>query len=209
MRILNERFGDIYESVGISRDGADDSEGEYSAIFYKKGMFREIESGTKWLSDTLDVCSKVEESSLPRILTYALLERCTDGQRILFVNTHLDHTTEVARVKQTAYLLAFLFTYTDYPIVLTGDFNEVCDKDAICMVENFGLTDSSTIANQAYRRTTFTNFCPDEGVIIDYVFVSEDQVDVADYRVIDEMIDGDYPSDHFPAVIRYRIKDDL
>jgi len=209
MRILTERFGDLYESIGVSRDGTDHPEGEYSAIFYRRGMFREIESGTKWLSDTPDAVSKVEESSHPRILTYALLERCSDGRQILYVNTHLEHTTEVARVKQTAYLLAFLSAYTDVPIVLTGDFNEVCEKDSICMVENFGLTDSSTIADQAYRRTTFSGFCPDGGVTIDYVFVNEDRIEIADYRVIDEMVDGDYPSDHFPVVVRYRIKDDL
>jgi len=210
MQILNEHFGDIYESVGISRGGDEDPKDEYSAIFYKKGLFREIESGTKWLTDTPDVYSRIEESTHPRIVTYALLERCTDGQQILFVNTHLEHTAAVARVKQTTYLLDILSAYTDAPVVMTGDFNAESNEDAIRMIEDTTLIDSSKIAEQAYTRTTFTRFGELEGEgdsTIDYVFVSEDRIDVEDYRVFDEMVDGDYPSDHFPVVIRYRLKD--
>jgi len=209
MRILRETFGDLYESVGISRGGTPHPKEEHSAIFYKKGMFREIESGTKWLSPTPDVYSKVEESGLPRIFTYALLERCADGRQILYVNTHLD-LTNAARVKQISYLLDFLSAYEDIPVVLTGDFNAESDHDPIRMIEDTSLVDSSRIAEQAYTRTTWTDFGElegDDGESIDYVFVSEDRIDVADYRVFDEMVDGDYPSDHFPVVIRYRLKD--
>ena len=76
--------------------------GEYSAIFYRTDKFDLIESGTKWLSPTPDEpCSYyvykdpdtgvTYRANFPRIMTYAVLERKTDGARFIYVNTHLDH----------------------------------------------------------------------------------------------------------------------
>ena len=81
---LNGNLGELYASVGQGRDGGVD--GEYSAIFYNKTKFSVLESGTKWLSDTPDKVSKVPESSLNRIFTYALLQRSTDNMKIMFAN---------------------------------------------------------------------------------------------------------------------------
>jgi len=95
MSYLINQLGDIYAHVGKGRDGG--SSGEHSAIFYRKDRFELIETGTKWMSDTPDVVSKVSESSLNRIFTYAILLDKNSNTEIMYVNTHLEHTSAEAR----------------------------------------------------------------------------------------------------------------
>ena len=84
---------DKYEYVGNPRGMEDDvSNGnEYSVILFKKDMFRLIDSGTLWLSDTPHEISRIPGCAYTRIMTYALLERKSDGKRLLHVNSHLDY----------------------------------------------------------------------------------------------------------------------
>ncbi len=201
MNLLEREFGDTYAYVGEGRDGGDN--GEYSAIFYNKTQFTLLESGTKWLSDTPDKVSKVEESSLNRIFTYAILERTVDNTPLMIVNTHFDHTSDTARERQASVLADFLDDYTDkYPVILTGDFNTIAHTTAYEEILTGGVTDSADLAETSAPAMTFTNFGT-TGKVIDFIFVTENSVMVKDYRVCNEKIDGDYPSDHHPVLIEY------
>jgi len=198
---IDKEFGEMYGWVGEGRDGG--SSGEYSAIFYNKSKFSVLDSGTKWLSDTPDKVSKVEESSLNRVFTYALLERLADGMRIMVVNTHFEHTSDTARERQAEVLREFLLEYTDeYPLVLTGDFNTTYNTEAFRIVTEGGVTDSMSIAAETEPGATFTSF-GSANSIIDFIFVTERNITVSSYRVCNEKIDGDFPSDHHPVFIEY------
>ncbi len=200
---LKSGLKDQYAYVGEGRDGG--TKGEANPIFYKKDVFNLIDSGTKWLSDTPDRVSKVEESSLNRIYTYALLERKSDGTRIMVVNTHFDHTSAEAREKQADVLVKYLKTITDYPIVLTGDFNCVSSSNAYAKVISSGVVDSyNTAENKINHAATFTNYGT-SNKIIDFVFVSPNGIAVTSYQVCNEMINGDFPSDHHPVLIEYAV----
>lgn len=201
MKLLDGEFNEMYGFVGEGRDGG--NSGEYSAIFYNKTKFAVLDSGTKWLSATPDKVSKVPESSLNRIFTYALMERLSDGMEIMIVNTHFEHTSDEARDRQAEVLRDFLLEYTDdYPLVLTGDFNTTYSSNAFAIVEEGGVTDSMTISAETEPGATFTNF-GSANSIIDFIFVTEDTITVNDYRVCNEKIDGDFPSDHHPVIIEY------
>ncbi len=201
MKLLEKEFGELYDFVGEGRDGGDS--GEYSAIFYNKTKFSVLDSGTKWLSDTPDRVSKVPESSLNRIFTYALMERLSDGLEIMIVNTHFEHTSDEARDRQAEVLRDFLLEYTDeYPLVLTGDFNTTYGSDAFAIVQEGGVTDSMGISEETSPGATFTSF-GSANSIIDFIFVTEDSISVRDYRVCNEKIDGEFPSDHHPVLIEY------
>ena len=201
MKMLKKEFSELYDFVGEGRDGGD--AGEYSAIFYNKTKFELLDSGTKWLSDTPDRVSKVPESSLNRVYTYALLKRQADGLEIMVVNTHFDHTSDTARERQAEVLRDFLLEYTDkYPVVLTGDFNTTAGTKAFNTVLEGGVTDSMNISEEIEPGATFTSFGSANSVI-DFVFVTEDKMTVRDYRVCNEKIDGDFPSDHHPVLIEY------
>ncbi len=200
---LNAGLKDQYAFVGEGRNGG--ASGEYNPIFYKKEVFNLIDSGTRWLSETPNKVSKVEESSLNRIYTFALLERKSDGERIMIVNTHFDHTSAAAREKQAEILVEYLKTITDYPIVLTGDFNCEASSKAYSTIIAAGVSNSSDIADKRINRSaTFTNY-GSSNKIIDFAFVSPKSVAVTTYRVCDEMINGDYPSDHHPVLIEYTL----
>lgn len=201
MKLLSKEFGELYDFVGEGRDGGDS--GEYSAVFYNKTKFELLDSGTKWLSGTPDRVSKVPESSLNRVFTYALLKRQADGLEIMAVNTHFDHTSDTARERQAEVLRDFLLEYTDkYPVILTGDFNTTSGTKAYKTVLAGGVTDAMDISEETLQGATFTSFGSANSVI-DFVFVTEDTITVRDYRVCNEKIDGNFPSDHHPVLIEY------
>lgn len=200
---LKSGLKDHYDFVGEGRNGG--NSGEYNPIFYKKELFNLIDSGTKWLSDTPDTVSKVDESSLNRIYTYALLERKSDGTKIMVVNTHFDHTSAEAREKQAEILVKFLKTVTEYPIVLTGDFNCASSSNAYSKIISSGVVNSYDVADKKINNAaTFTNYGT-SNKIIDFVFTSPTGFAVASYKVCNETINGDFPSDHHPVLIEYTL----
>ncbi len=199
---LKAGLKDQYAYVGEGRNGGDS--GEYNPIFYKKKVFKLIESGTKWLSDTPDSVSKYDESSFNRIYTYALLERKSDRTKIMVINTHFDHTSALAREKQAAVLAKFLKS-VEYPIILTGDFNCEANTNAYSTVISGGVVNSFDVADKKINKVaTFTNY-GSSNKIIDFVFVSPKGIATTSYQVCDEMINGDFPSDHHPVLIEYMI----
>lgn len=201
MSYLKSSIGDIYDYVGLGRDGG--ANGEHSAIFYRKDRFELIETGTKWMSQTPDVVSKFKESSLNRVFTYAILLEKKTNTEIMMVNTHLEHTSAEARNLQIKVLMDFLKDYTKYPIVLTGDFNANPQSEVYRMVTN-QLADSSKIAQKSEQHYTFHNY-GSSSTYIDFAFVSQQNIAVSHYRVITEPMNGMLPSDHYALIIEYRV----
>lgn len=203
LAVLRDGLKDQYAYVGEGRNGG--NSGEYNPIFYKKELFNLIDSGTKWLSATPDVVSKYSESSLNRIYTYALLERKSDGKKIMVVNTHFDHTSAEARELQAKVLVDYLKKVSDYPVVLTGDFNCASNSTAYATIIKGGVTNSYEVADKKENNAaTFTNYGT-SNKIIDFVFVSPTDVAVTFYKVCNEKINNDFPSDHHPVLIKYAI----
>ncbi len=201
MAYLNVKLKDIYAVVGLGRDGG--SDGEHSAIFYRRDRFDLLKTETKWMSDTPDKVSKFNESSLNRIFTYAILKEKKTGVEIMVVNTHLDHKSDVARNKQSAMLIEFLKDYTDYPIVLTGDFNANPSTEVYKTVTSL-LADSSKLAQTADDHYTYHNY-GNASTYIDYAFVSKKNVAVSKYDVITEAYNDTLPSDHYALIIEYNV----
>ncbi len=203
LAVLRQGLKDQYSYVGEGRNGG--NSGEYNPIFYKRELFNLIDSGTKWLSDTPDTVSKYEASSLPRIYTYALLERKSDGKKIMVINTHFDHTSAEAREKQAKVLVEYLKKVTDYPIVLTGDFNCDSNSAAYSTIIKSGVSNANEMADKKENNAaTFTNY-GSSNKIIDFAFVSPKKVAVTFYKVCNERINGDFPSDHHPVLIKYTV----
>ena len=201
---LRSKLGDIYTSVGVGRDWG--GLGEHSAIFYRTDMFDVIESGTKWLSDTPDKeGSKLTYANFPRIMTYVILERKTDGARFLYVNTHLDHngnnSAEVAeqiRQAQIEILIAEIKKLGDLPTIVTGDFNVTPDASAYTTMITNGYLDASHVADEGEILPTYNGMSDsDIDVLIDYIFVSPELADAVDtYTVCPSKRDGQWVSDH-------------
>ena len=204
MTALKSGLGDIYTSVGVGRDWG--GLGEHSAIFYRTDMFNLIEGGTKWLSNTPDQeGSKLTYANFPRIMTYAILERKTDGARFLYVNTHLDHngnnSAEVAeqiRQAQIEILIAEIAKLGDLPTIVTGDFNVTPDASAYKTMIANGYLDASHVAAEGEILPTYNGMSDsDIDVLIDYIFVSPELDELVDtYTVCPSKRDGQWISDH-------------
>ncbi len=193
---------DGYAYVGAPRSPDDR---EYNPIFYRKDMFELIQSGTKWLSETPNTVSKLEDSSYHRIMTYALLKRRSDGRIVLHINTHLDHISEDARVEQVKIIAKILEDFDDVPTVLTGDFNTYPGNSALRELENCGYYDSSKISPKAHIGITWHNYGSSSN-ILDFCYIDTAYAEPILYSVLDRRINGEYPSDHHPIYVELILK---
>ncbi|MBO5936832.1 MAG: endonuclease/exonuclease/phosphatase family protein [Clostridia bacterium] len=200
--ILSEALSEKYAYVGEHRD--EDSDSEYSAVFYLKDKFNLLDSGTIWLSDTPEVkYTKYEESACTRIATWATLENKESGEVYTHINTHLDHVSDTARNMQADVLktkITELESAGDF-VVCTGDFNaEPTNEVYTKMLE--GMNDAKTIASNSDDGITFHNYGRvKEGSNgpIDYVFTSGN-LKVENYKIIRNTAKDMYPSDHYPII---------
>lgn len=200
MDILSEHLPE-YAWVGTGRQG--ERKDEYMAVFYRKDRFTLLDSATKWLSDTPDEISKYAESGCHRIMTYAVLERNSDKKRFVHVNTHLDFG--VAQEKQAVVLTELIKPLKAYPFLLTGDFNCAAGANPFETIRNSGLTPSYELADPALNIPTYHGYRGVQGDehIIDVCFITADTVKVKGYRVCNEQIDGEWASDHHPALTEF------
>jgi endonuclease/exonuclease/phosphatase family metal-dependent hydrolase len=214
MTALNSKLDGVYASVGAGRDGI--GLGEHSAIFYRTDKFNLVESGTKWLSDTPDKAASyytyvdpetntTHRANFPRIMTYAILERKSDGVQFLYVNTHLDHNgnnsheiAERIRQGQIEVLIAEIKKLGDLPTIVTGDFNVSPEASAYTTMIGAGFLDSSHVAKEGEIKSTYNGMDDSyTGAIIDYIFVSPDLGGAVDtYTVCPAKRDGQWISDH-------------
>lgn len=214
MSALRADLGDEYTSVGVGREA--NLKGEYSAIFYRKDLFTLIDSGTKWLSNTPDEAGSKYQipntsyvANCPRVMTYAVLERQSDGVRFLYVNTHLDHdgsnnATVASQIRrsQIEILLAQIDIvkneFGNLPTIVTGDFNVSPGQSPYKAMTEGGYLDSSLIAWAGEPQHTYNGMDDTyAGAIIDYIFVSPDLAGAVDsYMVCPAKRDGEWISDH-------------
>lgn len=213
MNDLKERLPQ-YTAIGVGReDGAD--KGEFSPIFYKKDRFSAIESGTFWVSETPELAgSKGWDASYIRVATWAILKEKATGKEIFAINTHLDNDGLIARKEGGNLLLKKAEELgKGLPIVLTGDFNDTPQSEAIKNITDASkanyLVDSKTIALKTSGTDwTFHNFgrlAESERPLIDYIFVSK-QIKVQDYAVLPDTLNGTFVSDHKPVLSKIIIE---
>lgn len=213
MNDLKERLPQ-YTAIGVGReDGAD--KGEFSPIFYKKDRFSAIESGTFWVSETPELAgSKGWDASYIRVATWAILKEKATGKEIFAINTHLDNDGLIARKEGGNLLLKKAEELgKGLPIVLTGDFNDTPQSEAIKNITDASkanyLVDSKTIALKTSGTDwTFHNFgrlAESERPLIDYIFVSK-QIKVQDYAVLPDTLNGTFVSDHKPVLSKITIE---
>ena len=202
MLYLVKYLGDTYDYIGEGTYGG--ASGSYSAIFYKRDKFSLVSGATRWLSDQPNLKgSSFPESELARNFSFAVLQEKQSKIRFLVINTHLDHSGPPARDKQIEVLMSFIEDNNKYPIVLTGDFNDNRNSNMYKKVCET-LVESAQIATKAEIHNTFHSYGK-VSEILDYIFVSEDSIDVSVYKVICDKENGMLPSDHYPVYIEFQI----
>lgn len=206
MDFIDESLSD-YSYVGVGRDDGKRG-GEFSAIFYKKGL-RVLESGTFWLSSTPDQVSKGWDAALPRVCSYAKFET-EDRKQFWHFNTHFDHVGVEARAESAKLIIAKIkeMTGNKEAVILTGDFNVTPDTDPYANIVKYmddDLKKSKTKLTGPYG--TFSGFDVNSKLErrIDYIFSRK--LKVLSYTHLDDKRDnGLWVSDHLPVKATFSLK---
>ena len=144
---------------------------EATPLYYKKDRFEAVDEGVFWLSETPEVESRAPGAGCLRIAVWAVLREKTGGERLLFVNTHLDHCSNEARVIGARLLRDLITARGDMPAVLTGDFNDTSFSDAVETIKEF-MIDSRLSAEKTTETNTHSSYYGGPAdASIDYVFV--------------------------------------
>lgn len=210
---IYEQLQDICQLPGYTYFGAgrDDgkTQGEHSAIIYKKDRFEVLESGNFWLSETPDKPSLGWDATCcNRICSWVKFKDKNTKKTFYFFSVHFDHQGRVARVESGKLMVQKIKEIAkDAPVICTGDFNSRPDTEQIQTMQ--------TILNDSYKITKMPPYGPvgtSNGFRftapmtsrIDYVFVSN-QFTVFKYGVLTDSFDQHYPSDHQPVVVDLKL----
>lgn len=192
-----------YRAVGVGREDGK-REGEHMSVFYNWYHYRLMDWGTFWLSETPDTPSIGWDAACKRTATWTLLQRRSDGQRLYFVNTHLDHVGELS--KQYGLMLIMdsiaVRNTEGYPVILTGDFN-MWPNNTTLRVFRRRMEPARFMAEQGDEQGSFNGFGErgdEENPLmpIDYIYYANMSRCLTFRVVTDTYRRVPYISDHYP-----------
>jgi endonuclease/exonuclease/phosphatase family metal-dependent hydrolase len=207
---FKEHLTNEYGIVGISRQGfvspVPMNSDESNLILYKLSRFDVLEEKTFWLTDTIDVVSKYEESKYTRICTYALLLDKITNEKILVCNTHLAHEEDDGgRIKQANVLNSFLNDFINknskIKIILTGDFNTTINSASYQIVNRLLKDAKDESINLSKVDYTYHEYGNEQAYkTIDYCFYLN--IKPVSYYIINDDFNG-YVSDHYGILVEF------
>ncbi len=168
---------------------------EACTVMWKKEKFTCVDKGWFWFSKTPWVESLGDDAlyHCKRICQWVLLRDKETDKEFCYFNLHFgfgdDYQVEsVNLIKTTADVI-------NAPnVIITGDFNMRPDSKAYAEITKYFSDVNTLTAN--YHGTTYHNYGKVTNGHIDYCFISE-RVKAEKYVLIDDLIDGKYPSDHY------------
>lgn len=175
---------------------------------------------TIWLSKHPEIPgSRAYFAVFPRICTVAEVHfKGMEDRRVRVFNTHFDHVCGLARRLGVEIILRYIHEYnkTDpLPTIIMGDFNAKRNSKCVRMLrENtHGYSDLRFVDVYSYfdkhheePMNTYHGFKGKLGKSpIDYIFVTDDFT-VENVKIDTSMIDGRYPSDHYPVIATLSLK---
>ncbi len=193
-----------YSYVGRGRRA--EAGDEATAIFYNRHRFELVHAHTFWLSPTPDTVSIAWGANLPRIATYARLAEKSSGREFMVVNTHLDHESQLARIKSIQLVKNVIDSIAppDLPVVLMGDFNAEPDNEAMQqLADNYTDAFHAVTGPRTGPRATFSTFDPDEQTDrrIDYILLRKNvPIKVDNFATIPWLHKQRFLSDHLPVM---------
>jgi endonuclease/exonuclease/phosphatase family metal-dependent hydrolase len=192
-----------YDWIGQGRGGG--HRDEFVAVFFDTRRLVPLASGHFWLSDTPDVPgSKSWGNTTVRMATWIHFADKRTGAEFVVVNTHLDNSSEHARLRGADLVRNRIDDIpAALPVILTGDFNTAAEHSPAyrILTSGTGLADTWTAAAQ--RRTplvaTFHNYdrlVPD-GARIDWI-LTRGAAGISAAGINTFADHGRYASDHLP-----------
>jgi endonuclease/exonuclease/phosphatase family metal-dependent hydrolase len=205
-----------YQFVGAGRNNGKLG-GEMCGLFYRNDRFIKLDEGHFWLSKTPDKPgSKSWGSAFKRMVTWVrLAPRDGSKQAFYFFNTHMDNSSELARVQGAWLLRRKIDQIADgRPVIVTGDFNTDSDTTPYQLLVH-GPQDWRGYLVDTYRQinptpgenegTRHKFYGKTTGERIDWIITTNN------FTTVNAAIDhtkykGQYPSDHYPVTAVLRLQ---
>lgn len=191
-----------YAYYGVKRGGdSDEKTSEMSGIFYLEKKYNLLDSGTFWITNTPDVESKFEGAACNRICSFVVLENKVTGFKYIHMNTHLDHVSTEAQNLGGNLILSkaneLKQKYPDIKIVITGDFNQSVDGEAVKILSANGFVSANTVVENGDKIATFHGWTGiTEDAPIDFIFADE-TLEIKSYNVHNKKQTNSFVSDHY------------
>lgn len=176
---------------------------EAAPILWKKGKFELLDKGYFWLSDTPEVESRGwdELYNCWRMCEYVILKHIESGKVFTHMNTHYGFGDK-GQVDSSKLIYEYAGKISQNPTFITGDFNmRPTSLGYAEMVKHFTDVNAVTVND---RRTTYHGYGKVDNEHIDYCFIN-DQIKPKSLKIIDETIDGKYPTDHYGLFVELEI----
>ncbi len=192
--------------IGIGRNDGKEK-GEYSAIFYNTNTFKEITSGTFWLSTTPSKISVGWDAAMERICTYGLFENKTTKRKIWVFNSHFDHIGKIAQENSAKLILKKIqqLNTNNTAVVFMGDLNVTPDEKTINTITS-SMEDGYAITEKQFYGPphTYIGFSEESRKSrIDYIFTKNLKV-ISFSHIDDKRDNGRNVSDHLPVFVTVR-----
>jgi len=144
---LRNKYQLNYNYVGNGRDDGK-THGEYSPILYNSDVVELIHCHQFWISENAYQPGSMSwKAHCPRICTWAFLRHIQSGKAFYFLNTHLDHMSELARSEGTLMIKSFISTLDhSIPLVLVGDFNAHTNSTPVKNIVDTTVDQQSSVA---------------------------------------------------------------
>jgi endonuclease/exonuclease/phosphatase family metal-dependent hydrolase len=191
---------------------------DFNAIFFDPGRFELLDSGGFWLSETPERYSASWGTRVVRSANWAHLRVLGTKLSFLYLNTHLDHVSKLARVEGARLILRkvaeLLEPHGDKPpVVVTGDFNCRPGTSVYRSFAEGGFVDTCLAAGNEESANTFHAFEgeryrePRPGLgprRIDWILLKDPRrrIRVGLHSVVRDHDESSrvYPSDHYPVL---------
>lgn len=192
-----------YDSEMAYRDNFVLSEG--CPIFWRTDRFEKLDSGSFWLSETPEVMSKDWGSEHYRICVYVRLRDLETGKEFAVFNTHLDHTSDLARINGIKVVLDKIKEFGNIPAYLMGDLNAKEDSETIQSTKD-SFDDAKLISPITEDTATFHGWGEAQDPRrIDYIMISKGDATVYEYHVVNNLHGDIYSSDHSSIYIKTKL----
>ncbi len=198
-----------YFYVGVGRDDGKEK-GEFSAIFFKKSMFKLVTSNTFWLSPTPEIAgSKGWDAAITRICSYGKVKLKKTNKSLFVFNTHFDHIGETARQESAKLILNKITEIAgNDAVILSGDFNSEPNSVAYSNITNYNNHPfKDSYIKSKNKDCTFTGFEVKSNICkrIDFIFYDKN-FKLKNYQIINDNNGEYYPSDHLAVEAIFKIK---
>lgn len=210
LKYLVSKLEPIYV-LGRGRDDGKDK-GEFAPIITFNNNLKPINSGVFWLSPTPDIPSKGWNALCKRICSWILFHDLTLKNKLLILNAHLDHFSNLARTKSTELVIKKVLNHPEAKnnFIIAGDWNASEKSNAYCLIRNNSdlfVEDSFYSTRHKYDKTIDYTW---EGVSkfglwrnrIDYIFHGRN-INIDKYKAAPSKVDSIKISDHKHVIVDF------